>query len=359
MTTSNTNTAATTDAANASAGEAPVTFVHSPSFAELLDRLGVTLALTTYQAGKLCFISTYQNRLRLLMRTYNKAMGLFPHDQGMVLATRNQIWSFVKAPELLAAHYPDRDYDNLYLPQCSFVTGDVAAHDVFLLDGEIHLVNTLFSCLARVSRTRSFVPTWKPSFISRLAPEDRCHFNSVALDNGRPRYAVALGATDYAAGWRADKNNGGCAIDIASNEVIYKGFAMPHSPRLYQRQLWVLNSGRGELGTLDVQAGKWQPIVQLPGFLRGLGIWGWYAFVGLSKVREKATFGGTPIDNSGSLQCGVQVVNLKTGTVEAWLTFDTGIEEIYDVQLINGCRHPFVLGFQKEDINRVFNYQNP
>lgn len=94
------------------------------------------------------------------------------------------------------------------------------------------------------------------------------------------------------------------------------------------------------------------------GFLRGLGIWGWYAFVGLSKVREKATFGGTPIDNSGSLQCGVQVVNLKTGTVEAWLTFDTGIEEIYDVQLINGCRHPFVLGFQKEDINRVFNYQN-
>lgn len=341
----------------ATSTEASVTFVHSPSFAELLDRLGITLALTTYQAGKLCFLSNYQQRVRMLMRTYNKAMGLFVHPGGMLLATRNQIWSFVKAPQLLAIHYPDRDYDNLFLPQCSYVTGDVAAHDVFLLGGDIHLVNTLFSCVARISPTASFVPIWQPRFISRLAPEDRCHLNSVALDaEGRLRYAAALSTTDFATGWRPEKNSGGCLIDVEANEVIYKGCAMPHSPRLYNGRLWLLNSGRGELGTFDPQAGRWEPLAQLPGFTRGLALVGPYAFVGLSKIREKATFGGSPIDNGG-LQCGVYAVNLRSGAVEAWLSFDTGIEEIYDIQVIEGCRHPFVLGFQKEDINRVYNFR--
>jgi len=332
--------------------EPKVSFVHSGNFPELLARAGVALAVTTYQAGKLCFISSYQGRLRLLMRTYDRAMGLWVYPEGLLLATRNQVWNFVKAPHLLPIYYADRDYDTLYLPQMAYVTGDVAIHDLFLLSDQITFVNTRFSCVARTDSKRSFVPLWWPKFISRLVPEDRCHLNGVALANNQVRYAVALGATDYAAGWRDGKATEGCVIDGPTREVIFKGLAMPHSPRLQGRRLWLLNSGCGELGYLDRET--WQPIAQMPGFLRGLALTKNYAFVGLSKAREEATFGGMPIGER-KLQCGVQVVNLMTGVVEAWLEFQSGIEEIYDVQLMPKCKHPFVLGFQKEDINQIFN----
>lgn len=333
--------------------EPAVTFVHSSNFPEILDRLGMTLALTTYQAGKLCFLSSYQGRLRLLMRTYNRAMGLFAHPSGLLLGTNNQVWSFVKAPHLLPLYYPEQKYDNLFMPQTAYVTGAVAIHDLFLLEKDICFVNTLFSCVARVSNRHSFVPLWQPPFITRLMPEDRCHLNGIALQNGRLRYAVALGSTNHAAGWRENKASGGCVIDVPTGEIVYQGLSMPHSPRLYENKLWLLNSGHGELGVLDQDS--WQPVTELPGFLRGLAMQGGYAFVGLSKAREKATFGDTPISDK-KLQCGVQVIRASTGAVEAWLEFQTGIEEIYDVQFIPDCRHAFVLGFQKEDINRVFNF---
>ncbi len=334
--------------------EPPISYTLSPNFPDLLTRLGQTLALTTYQAGKLCFLSANQNKLRLLMRTYNKAMGLFVDNEGLILATRNQIWSFIPVPELIKSQYADRDYDMLYLPIGSQVTGDVAAHDVFRSQGQIHFVNTLFSCIARTSDRYSFIPTWKPSFIDRLVSEDRCHLNSIALDQGNPRYAVALSNTNYVTGWRPLKNTAGCVIDIETNEVIYQGLSMPHAPRLMGDRLLLLNSGKGELGYIDLKSGQWQVMIQLPGFLRGLALYPPYAFVGLSKIRETATFGGVAIEKQ-ELQCGVYVVNLLSGTIEAWLTFDKGIEELYDVQLVP-YRHPFVLGFQKEDINRMFHY---
>ncbi len=334
------------------ATEAKVSFVHSANFTYILDHLGMTLAVTTYQAGKLCFIGSTQNKLRMLMRTYDRAMGLYTDPDGLLLGTRNQVWSFTKAPQLLPIYYADRDYDNLYLPQVSYTTGDVAVHDLFRLGSDICFVNTRFSCVAKVSQHFSFVPFWWPKFITRLVPEDRCHLNGLALENGQMRYAVALGSTDVAAGWREKKATAGCVIDVASREVIYQGFSMPHSPRVHKGKLWLLNSGEGEMGVLEGE--HWQSVARLPGFLRGLAIGGDYGFVGLSKAREKATFGDTTIAQQ-TLQCGIQVVHLTTGVVEAWLEFTGGIEEIYDVQLIPQCKRPFVLGFQKDDINQIFN----
>lgn len=330
-----------------------ISFIHTTGFPDLLSHFGITLAVTTYQAGKLCFLSRYQGKLRLLMRTYDRAMGLFIHPGGLLLGTHKQVWQFIRAPHLLPVYYADKDYDDLFLPRAAYVTGDVSIHDLFLLDKHVCFVNTLFSCIARASTEYSFEPLWKPKFISKLAPEDRCHLNGVALQNGQVRYAVALGATDSAVGWREHKATGGCVIDGPSGEVVFQGLSMPHSPRLEGKRLWLLNSGLGELGFLEQE--HWQPVARLPGFPRGLALWDGYAFVGLSKAREKATFGGTPISKQ-PLVCGVQAINLATGAVEAWLQFEAGIEEIYDVQVIADCEHPFVLGFQKEDINRVFQF---
>src|SRR5690606_29974768 len=125
----------------------------------------------------------------------------------------------------------------------------------------------LFGCLATTSETHSFVPLWKPPFASRLAAEDRCHLNGLALKDGRPKYVTAVSQSDVADGWRDQRTRGGCVVDVESNEIIATGLSMPHSPRWYRDRLWLLNSGTGFLGTLDTGSGRFEEVAFCPGYL--------------------------------------------------------------------------------------------
>jgi len=101
------------------------------------------------------------------------------------------------------------------------------------------VVNTRFSCLSTRDANFSFVPRWRPKFISSLAAEDRCHLNGLAMREGRPRYVTALGESDARAGWREKKASRGCLIDVESGEIISSELSIPHSPRWHERRLWV------------------------------------------------------------------------------------------------------------------------
>jgi uncharacterized protein (TIGR03032 family) len=199
------------------------------------------------------------------------------------------------------------------------------------------------------------VPHWRPPFISALAAEDRCHLNGLALVEGQPKYVTALGETDTRDGWRPGKSHGGCVIDVESNEVIVRGLSMPHSPRWHDGRLWLLESGTGRLVLADPAAGRRQAVAELPGFTRGLALWGPYAFVGLSKIRTTSAMDGVPLaQRRDTLKCGVGAVELRTGRVVALLEFQTAVEEIFDVQLLPGLRFPEVVGFQKEAVQHTF-----
>jgi len=88
-----------------------------------------------------------------------------------------------------------------------------------------------------------------------------------------------------------------------------------------------------------------QTVTELPGYARGLALHDRFAFVGLSKIRETSTFGGMPIaDRRPELKCGVGVVDLTTGRLVAHLEFVTGVEEIFDVQVVPGARCPALSG---------------
>lgn len=181
-------------------------------------------------------------------------------------------------------------------------------------------VNTLFSCLATVSNTHSFVPLWKPPFISRLAAEDRCHLNGLALRDGQPRYVTLVSRSDILEGWRDRRTDGGCVMDISSNETILSGLSMPHSPRWYQDKLWLVNSGMGEFGYINLAQGKFEPVAFCPGYLRGLAFWENFAIVGISKPRENKTFSGLPFNETLMAQkvqprCGLMVIDLRTGDI--------------------------------------------
>ncbi len=167
--------------------------------------------------------------------------------------------------------------------------------------------------------------------------------NGLALVGGQPRYATALSETDSPAGWREVKATGGCIIDVASGHTVVRGLALPHSPRAVGNQLFFLHSGVGRLEVLDPLTGQIESVAQLPGITRGLAEHSGFAFVGLSKARP--TLAGVPIvAKRDELQCGVSIVDVRTGAIAAHLEFHTGVEEIFDVQVLSGITLPYISG---------------
>ena len=334
----------------------------SRQFVSFLAEQGVSLGLTTYQAGKLFLLGVRQdNRLSVFERTLERCMGLAASPGMLHVATLQQIWRF---SDVLSAGGQYNDHDAVFCPRMSWVTGDLDVHDLGIgLDGRPIFANTLFSCVATVSDTHSFVPLWHPPFISRIAAEDRCHLNGLAMQDGRPRYVTVVGRSDVADGWRDHRQAGGCVIDIDSNQVVATGLSMPHSPRLHNGQLWVLNSGTGEFGRIDRDAGRFEPVAFLPGYARGLSFHGDFAFVGLSMPRDNRTFTGLALDQAlatrgAEARCAVMVIDLRSGDTPHWARFEGVVQELYDIVTIPGVRRPAAVGFRSDEIRRVISIGN-
>ena len=116
---------------------------------------------------------------------------------------------------------------------------------------------------------------------------------------------------------------------------------MPHSPRWFEGKMWVLESGKGTISVADLDAGTVETVAELPGFTRGLLFAGGLAFVGLSQVRETATFGGLPLmERLDERLCGVWAVNPVTGQIAGFLRFEELVQEVFDVELLRGLRYP-------------------
>ena len=333
----------------------------SRHFLEWLDGLGASLVATTYHSNRLFLFGVKPDgKLSIFQRMYERAMGLAAHPERLYLATRYQLWQF---DNILRPGETEGNYDRFYKPHRAWTTGDVDVHDIVVgADGSPIFVNTLFSCLAAVDERHSFRPLWKPPFTSRLAPEDRCHLNGLAAENGQPRFVTAVARTDVAAGWRDHRHDGGVVIDVASNEIVATGLSMPHSPRLHDGRLWVLNSGTGELGTIDLAAGRFEPLCFCPGYLRGLAFHGGYALVGMSKCREERTFSGLELDDrlrekGAEARSGLAVVELATGSLLHWLELSGEMRELYDVQVLPGVRCPTALGLTNKQIWGVVTHE--
>lgn len=328
----------------------------TPAFTEWLSSAGGSVAATTYQAGKVVLAGWNGFQVTMLLRHFDKPMGLAVNDAGLALACRHEIWFFANAP-LLAHGYVENQpgrYDALYLPRMAWFTGDLNLHDIAFGGDQLWIVNTRFSCLSTLSPQFNFVPVWQPSFISQLAPEDRCHLNGLGMEAGRPKYVTALGATDEAGGWRANKAAGGVLIDVDSGAIVLTGLSMPHSPRLHDGKWWLLNSGAGELWAIDPERGDHTVVCALPGYLRGLCFVGPYALVGMSQVRERHIFGDLPVQRRhDKLLCGIAVVDLRTGVLAGMLEFTSGCRELYDVQFLPSVRQPMILNVQNEGVRQA------
>jgi uncharacterized protein (TIGR03032 family) len=337
-----------------STAPAPFSCTYSPNLPELLMQLNCSLAISTYQAGKVIFLSPKDvNYLVQLPRNFQKPMGFNLNEKSdqLALACRDEVIVFSNSADL-AKHYPKGPgkYDALYMPRLTYHTGPMDIHDLsFGSDDKLYAVNTLFSCIMSLDSQYNWQPYWQPAFIDRLVSEDRCHLNGMAMENGKPRYATAFGTGNTPQSWRETLLDSGVIFDLEANEVLAEGLAMPHSPRLFNNRLYVLLSATGELVEIDRATGEKNVITKIDGFVRGMAMRDDYLFIGLSKLRKNSsTFAKLPFAEK-ALDSGIEVIHLPTGSKAAKITYQTSVDEIYDVHIIADKLRPNILNTLTDD----------
>ncbi len=328
--------------------------VSTTSLGAILAQLQISLVVSTYQAGKVILVraedqpsdSGLPDRVNTHFRTFHKPMGMAVQGNRLAIGGQKSVTYLHNMSAVARKLEPAGKYDGCYLPRAIHITGDIDIHEMAYDDqAELWLVNTRFSCLCTVDHNHSFTPRWRPAFVTAYAPEDRCHLNGLSMVAGKPKYVTALGETDTPGGWRVNKARGGLLIDVEHNEILLRGLSMPHSPYWYNNRLWFLEGGEGSLAQVDLATRTWRTVAHLPGFTRGIDFYGPLAFIGLSQVRERATFSGLPLlERLGNERiCGVWVVNIQTGQTVAFLRFDAGVQEIFAVKVLPNICYPEML----------------
>ncbi len=339
-----------------SAEEPWIEVTTSGGLAGWLAAQNVSLAFTTYQTSKLFGLGRgADGGLKVIERTFPRCMGLWTNGKTLWMSSQYQLWRF---EDLLPPGTSYQGCDRLYVPMAAHTTGELDVHDVAVDgSGRVIFVATLFNCLATLAPRASFTPLWRPPFISKLAAEDRCHLNGLALEEGRPRYVTLVSASDVVDSWRDRRRDGGCVLEVPSGQVVARGLSMPHSPRVYRGRLWLLNSGSGFLGSVDPTSGTFVPLTFCPGYLRGLAFVGDYAVVGLSRPRHDKTFGGLALDDElakrgSEARCGLHIIDLRNGDIVQWVRLEGMVSELYDVAVLPGVVRPMLLGVRSDEIRR-------
>jgi uncharacterized protein (TIGR03032 family) len=333
----------------------------SPGLVAWMVRHRVSIVCSSYRTGRLVFIGSRSNGGAAFTRAqFSGAMGIAAFSQRVYLAGRGAIWRLENA--LRPNQLVDDCFDRLFVPRNAQITGDLGAHEIAVEpSGRVVFVASKYSCLATMSMTHAFKAVWKPSFVSRLAPEDRCHLNGLALERGRVRYVTACSRTDIVDGWREHRADGGLLIDVASDRIVAEGFSMPHSPRVHAGAVWLLDSGSGQLCRVDPQSGKREDVAFCPGFLRGLAFVGTYAIVTLSLPRG-GRFQGLALDDALARRgaepwCGLMIIDTRNGDVVEWLRF-ADETELFDVAVVPLTRCPAVIAPESSEMQDAITFEN-
>ena len=159
--------------------------VYTSGVPTLLRDLGISLLVSTYQSGRVIVARADGDRLNTHFRAFPSPMGIAVGPRYLALGTQRHVWEYRNQPEVARRLDPPGRHDAVFLPRASHVTGDIRIHEMAFAGDELWIVNTRFSCLSVLDREHSFVPRWRPPFVTSLGPEDRCHLNGLAVVRAR------------------------------------------------------------------------------------------------------------------------------------------------------------------------------
>jgi len=342
------------DSVKANAGPFHLDF--SDDFQIWMKENSISMAFSTYTLGKVVMVGPGTNgNVSACERNFGRAMSLMPMENGFALSTLFHVWSFYHS--LPDGKTFNNEWDKLYIPRQMHITGNVDVHDIHKTkDKTLYAAITAYNCIAKLDEQGSFTPFWKPKFIDDYVAEDRCHLNGFCLENDEVAYVSVVGKSNVAAGWRDHRKDGGLIIDARNDEVICEGLSMPHTPRLYNDKLWVLEAGAGWFGWVDVKTKKFNRVFWCPGFLRGLRFYKNYALIGLSLPRNNV-FSGLPLDDELKQRethpvCAIYVIDLDKEKLVHHLVIRGSVSEIYDILIFEDTLQPMLIGLEGEEIQR-------
>lgn len=330
---------------------------HTSNMPQLLQQLNISLVVTSYQSQKLFFIRSCGDDINVNYKTFHRPMGLAVDEHQITLGTFTEILRF-KRNDSVIDNFTERDkVDACFTPNVSHTTGMINIHDIAYGDDGLWVTNSAFSCLATIEPDYSFIPRWKPPFISELKPEDRCHLNGMALHKGMPAYVTTFNKSNEAKAWREKKQHDGTLIDVKHNRIVCDGLMMPHSPRCYNGYVYFCESGKGLIHRYDPKTDQCTQVTKLQGFTRGMDFYGPLMFVGLSKTRKSDVVTPAQITKEGEETIsGVWVINLEDNSTIAYVRFDGDVDQIYDVGVLTSMRYPELVEPDNENVKSIFNF---
>jgi uncharacterized protein (TIGR03032 family) len=295
-------------------------------FVEWLAASGGTLAVTTYNSGKLAFFSAPGGRLDALILKLPRPMGLAFDGVRLAVAVREAILAWRQTSE------------ESFELEAEHTTGRLDAHDLAFDARGLCFANTRFNCLARPSDRANFRRLWQPWFVEKSQRHDCCHLNGVGVRDGRVTVVTAFCPRGVPSGWRSgDRFASGIVVDVRENCVAVGGLCLPHSPRWDGRRWWLCNSGEGSLCTFDPGSGACQSVAVLPGFARGLCFAAGRAVTGLSRIRKQHILDAPPVrQRFPTMRSGLWLVDPHRGRTTGALEFIRGGREVYDVAFLPG-----------------------
>lgn len=382
---------------------------YSNNLPKVLKKLNISLAFTSYQAGRLMLIRSDGETLDVNFKSFARPMGLSVTEEGMTLGVFTQIINFHRedglldmlkqplqriedditaprvkpkekednpgsenseenttenepeklTPEQIAAQKRIEEYqaklmapvderaDTCFITRSAHYSGMINIHDIDWGDEGLWAVNSSFSCLCTIEPDYSFVPRWKPYFISELVPEDRCHLNGMTLKDGKPAYVTTFSTSDESGMWRKGEKFNGTLMDVKSNTILLDGLAMPHSPRWHNNRVYFCNSGYGQICSYHPGNKITEILAEVPGFTRGMDFYGPIIFAGLSKVRQADVTSPAPLSEKyDKTYSGIWLFNTDetndSGHMKeiGHIKFTGNVDQIYDVAVIPNCSFP-------------------
>jgi len=363
------------------------------NFAKILKALNISLAVTSYQSARLILVRSDGETIDTNLKAFPRPMGIYADENHITLGTFNQVLEFKRADDILESikngsldntgnfstkvlekdkekmqelkEQRDeeiaevRKADALYLPRASLTTGMINIHVIAWGDEGLWVVNSTFSCLSTLSPDNSFVARWKPKFISKLVPEDRCHLNGMAMLNGKPKYVTTFNMEDSRDSWSEGRIDYGTLIDIDTDEILIEGMIMPHSPKVYKGEVYVCESGLGVVWRYNPITKEKAQVVKLQGFTRGLYFYGGVMFVGLSQVRASEIKPPSPISTMyDETYAGVWMINLEDNTEIGHIKFDGDVDQIYDIAIIPDSTMTELLNVNSSLTRHIFDFRD-
>jgi uncharacterized protein (TIGR03032 family) len=329
---------------------------------DTLERKGLTLLITREYEHLVLACCVHDGRPRVSYLHLPHPNGLaVDADKGRVYiaSTRNpnMVFDFAASTGERAGRTGDPAAAGLLLPTRSrYLPGCLYTHDLALIGGKLYANAVGLNAVVRLPEVGGFELAWWPKCIDTAAEprtdKNYLQLNSIAASSSL-RTSFFTASTAAPSRRRPGHRNfvvdrRGVVFSGATREVVGTGLTRPHSARLFRREVWVDNSGYGEVGR--IVEGRFEPVMRLPGWTRGLFFAGDIAFVGTSRVIPQYAHYAPGLDPARCCT-GVHALDLKTGAVIGSLLWPAGNQ----IFAIEGVRREFSIGFpftRQNDRNR-------